>query len=155
MATRKDIQIAQDLIRFLNIMNDLMDCASYILREIDPQTGGPYQVLDGAGGMRPATLEEIKQEVKRIGQNAIGYWNMMRTFVDLYGAQKTKTALQSLGMNVIEFQADLESIRTEAAHIRDTVINATTKADLLPYADHVDANVPKLVLVRRSWCLGL
>jgi len=38
MSTRQGIQVALDLVRFGNIMNDLIDVASYYAHEIDPET---------------------------------------------------------------------------------------------------------------------
>lgn len=156
MATRNDIQIAQDLIRFINIMNDLLDCASYILREKDPQTGKKYQIIDKVTGLeRDATLDELKNTVKRTGQNVLGYWNQIDAFITKFGAANARDALLSLGVDVTAIQADLVNLDTEAKHLWQNIKNAQTKAELLPFADRIDANVPKLVLVRRSWCLGL
>ena len=158
MATRNDIQIAQDLIRFVNIMNDLMDCASYILREIDPQTGLEYLVQipnTDPPQFREATLDELKQAVKRTGQNVLGYWNMIDEFKSKYGAVNVRDALLSLGIDAIAINNDLANFDTEAKHLWQNISAATTKAELIPFADRIDANISKLVLVRRSWCLGL
>ena len=154
MATRQDIQIAQDLIRFVNIMNDLIDCASYILREKDPQTGNKFQIQEGEVS-RDATLEELKENVKRTGQNMIGYWNTITAFKNKYGGAKLKTALESMGVDVLAIQADLANLDTEARHVWQNIQAAQTKAELLPFADRIDANVPKLILVRRSWSLEI
>jgi hypothetical protein len=158
MATRNDIQIAQDLIRFVNIMNDLLDCASYILREIDPQTGEKYQIqipdLDPPE-YRDATLEELKETVKRTGQNILGYWNMIDTFKNKFGAANVRDALLSLGIDAVAINNDLANFDTEAKHLWQNIQAAKTKEELIPFADRIDANVPKLVLVRRSWGLGL
>lgn len=151
MSTRQQIQIAQDLVRFVNIMNDLLDCASYILRETDPQTGGPLKNKDG----EDFTLNELKDRVKRTGQNVLGYWNQINDFIDGYGGANVRDALLSLGVNVAEIQADLANLDTEAKHLWQNIKDAQTKAALIPFADRIDANIPKLTLVRRSWCLGI
>lgn len=156
MATRNDIQIAQDLIRFVNIMNDLMDCASYILREKDPQTGEKYQLTDKETQLpRDATLEELKEAVKRTGQNVLGYWNMIDSFKTKYGSEIVRDALMSLGIDAIAINNDLANLDTEARNLWQNIKDAQTKAELIPFADRIDANIPKLILVRRSWCLGL
>ena len=158
MATRQQIQIAQDIVRFVNIMNDLMDCASYILRDIDPQTGLEYliQIPDiDPPQFRDATLDELKQAVKRIGQNVLGYWNMLNDFKTKYGGANLVTALSSLGIDAVAINNDLANFDTEAKHLWQNINNAQTKEELIPFADRIDANIPKLVLIRRSWCLGL
>jgi len=154
MATRNDIQIAQDLIRFINIMNDLMDCASYILREKDPQTGAKYQIQEGET-FRDATLDELKEKAKRTGQNVLNYWDMIEEFKDGYGAANVRDALLSLGIDAVAINNDLANLDTEAKHLWQNIKNAQTKEQLIPFADRIDANIPKLILVRRSWCLGL
>ena len=155
MATRNDIQIAQDLVRFIKIMNDLLDYASYILREINPQTGERYQIQNEDLSWRDATLDELKNEVKQTGQNILGYWNMIDSFVTKFGAANVRDALLSLGIDAVAIQADLANFDTEAKHLWQNIKNAQTKAELIPFADRIDANVPKLVLVRRCWNLGL
>lgn len=155
MSTRQQIQIAQDLVQFVNIMNDLLDCASYILRETDPQTGGPYRFEYEKDLYRDYTLEELKNQVKRTGQNVLGYWNMINDFIDGYGGANVRDALLSLGINVAEIQDDLANLDTEAKHLWQNIKDAQTKAELIPFADRIDANIPKLTLVRRSWCLRL
>lgn len=155
MTTRNDIQIAQDLIRFVNIMNDLLDCASFILREKDPQTGEKYQIQNEDGTFRDATLDELKESVKRTGQNVLGYWNMLTNFKNKYGGANLANALASLGIDALAIQSDLNNFDTEAKYLWQNIKSAQTKAELIPFADRIDLNIPKLVLVRRSWCLGL
>lgn len=153
MATRQEIQIAQDIIKFINTMNDLLDCASWMLREKDPQTGGKLQFQVEENPPRDFTLEEIKENVKRIGQNVLGYWNMINGFKDKYGGINLKNAMLSLGVDVVDIQNDLASFDIEAKYLWQNIQNAQTKVELIPFADRIDTNVPKLTLVRRSWCL--
>ena len=155
MATRNDIQIAQDLIRFINIMNDLLDCASFILREKDPQTGEKFQVKNEDGTFRDATLQELKDAVKRTGQNVLNYWDMLDTFKAKYGGANIANALSALGVDAAAINNDLANFDTEARHLWQNIKDAQTKEELIPFADRIDANIPKLILVRRSWCLGL
>jgi len=154
MATRNDIQIAQDLIRFVNIMNDLLDCASYILRGKDPQTGGIFQIQEGQVS-RDATLDELKENVKRTGQNVLGYRNMLQSFIASYGGKNIREALLSFNVNYDDILADITAMENEARNLGNNIQGCKGKADLAPFADSIDANIPKLVLVRRSWCLGL
>ena len=154
MATRNDIQIAQDLIRFMNIMNDLLDCTSYILKGIDPQTGGPYMIQEN-GNLREPTFDELRDDGKRAAQNVLGYWQMISEFINGYGAQNVQKALTSLGINLGSYQSDLALLQAEAQYLNNSISGAQSKADLIVFADRLDLNVPKIVLVRRTWCLGL
>ncbi|UCE05510.1 MAG: hypothetical protein JSW07_18160 [bacterium] len=154
MATRQEIQIAQDLIRFVNVMNDLLDSAAYILREIDPHTGDPYRVQDPfSTENRVATLDEIKATITRLGKSVLGYWNMLASFKLGYGELDMDKALKALGVNANDIVADISTFKTEAQYLSQNIGNVINKTELIPYADRLDANVPKLRLVRRSWNL--
>lgn len=153
MATRQDIQVAQDLVRFVNVMNDLFDCASYLLQDIDPQTGVKYQTRNEDGSLRDTTVEELKNQVRRTGQSISGYQNMIASFIQGYGKTKVINALQSIGIDFDSIQTDLSCFKAEAGNLRQNLQNAQTKVDLVSLANHIDAKVPKLTLVRRTWCL--
>lgn len=155
MTTRNDIQIAQDLIKFVNIMNDLLDCVSYILRGKDPQTGGLYQVQNEDNTFRDATLEELKQIGKRTGQNILGYRNMLQSFITKYGRASIKSALLSLRIDYLSILDDITKMEAEARNLNNNIEATADKQDLLLFADSIDTNIPKLVLIRRSWCIGV
>jgi len=154
MATRQEIQIAQDLVRFVNIMNDLLDCASWVLKEVDPQLGNKFQMQEEDGIFRDATLEELKERGKRTGQNVLGYRNMITQFISKYGANKVKTALTSIEIDIADIQNDVTKMEAEARNLNNFIENAKSKAELISFAESIDSNIPKLTLVRRSWCLG-
>lgn len=162
MTTRQQIQIAQDLVRFVNIMNDLLDCASWILKEVDPQLGNklqvrvPHEMEDtGPPVFRDATLEELKERGKRAGQNVLGYRNTINQFISRYGANNVRTALTSIGIDIADIQNDVAKMEAEARNLNNFIENAQSKAELLSFAESIDNNIPKLTLVRRSWCLGV
>jgi len=162
MATRQEIQIAQDLVRFVNIMNDLLDCASWILKEIDPQTGNKLQIQEpqgegeiGAPIFRDTTLEELKERGKRAGQNVLGYRNVLQNFITKYGSVNIIKALASWKINYQDLLDDITIMETEARNLNNLIGAANSKADLISFAESINANIPKLVLVRRSWCLGV
>jgi len=155
MATRQQIQIAQDLVRFVNIMNDLLDCASYILKGIDPQMGTPYQIQNQDGTYREATLEELKAAGKRAGQNVLGYRNTINQFITRYGAANVRDALLGMDIDVATIQSDVAAMETQARNLNNYIDAVQSKAKLVPFAESIDTSIPKLILVRRSWCLGL
>lgn len=157
MTTRNDIQVTQDLVRFVNIMNDLLDCASYTLKEIDPETGDRFQIREGVGGeiYRDATLEELKLTARQSGQNALAYRNTLQSFIIKYGGENIRKALLSLNVNYDDILSDITTMENEARNLVNNVKFCETKAELISMAKQIDQNVPKLVLVRRSWCLGV
>jgi len=150
MATRQDFQIAQDIIRFVNIVNDLIDVTSFMLRELDPN-GNP--LVDGNGD--PFTFQMIKDSVVRTRQNILGYWTQINTFITTYGASNVATALNCVGVNATTIKQELDNIKEVINYVQANMVGLKTKAQLIPLADYIDANTEKLPLVRRSWCLGL
>jgi len=154
MSTRQEIQIAQDLVRFVNIMNDLLDCISFRLKEIDPQTGNKYQIQEKDLTLRDATLEELKAKGKRVGQNVLGYRNMINQFFSGYGIDNVETALASIGIDIADIQNDITKMEVEARNLNNFILSAKNKGELISFAKRIDNNIPKLTLVRRSWCLG-
>jgi len=157
MSTRNDLQIAQDLIRFINIMNDLIDNASYVLRDLNPETGEKLQVEDppGSGTFRDTTFEELKERVERICQNIVGYHSMIKKFVTKFGDVPLADALSSLNLDPVVIKSDFQVIKDVSNYVFVEIGGVSTKEELIPYADYIDANIVKLVLVRRSWNLGL
>ena len=153
MATRYEIQIAQDLIRFVNIMNDLIDVASYEAKEIDAQTGNKLQIPEDST-FRDATLDELKEMVKRRLLNALGYYNMLKAFLDKIDMSLVLSGLSALSVNTQELKNNLMDMKSVGEYVRANLSNVTTKSELANLGTYIDNNVPKLILVRRSWCLG-
>lgn len=154
MATRYEIQIAQDLIRFVNIMNDLVDVASYQAREIDAETGDKLQKREEDGSFRDATLDELKEMVKRKLLNALGYYNTLKGFLDKIDLALVVSGLSGLDVNAQEVKDNLMDMKSVADYVRTNLPSISTKAELADLGVYIDDNVPKLILIRRSWCLG-
>jgi hypothetical protein len=156
MATRQEIQIAQDLIRFVNIMNDLIDVASYMLQEIDAQTGKPLQVTDKETELlRDLTLEELKNNSVRACQNIGGYFIQIQGFLDKVDLSMVSSGLTALGVDVNTLKNEMLAINDARNYVKAALSSAVTKADLVIIGQYIDANIPKLTLVRRSWCIGV
>ena len=147
MATRQQIQIAQDVVRFVNIANDLVDCMSFILKGLDPQTGEP--LIDDATG-KPFTVEQIQTRVRKSRAAVLGYWQRIKDFYDAYGNQAFVAALSTQGVDATELMSDIDRIKSAANHVAENI----GAVDFKNLAGHIDTNVPKLPLVRRSWCIG-
>ncbi len=155
MATRQDFQIAQDVIRFINIVNDLMDVASFMMRELD-QDGAPLikpEVINPPEPARPYTFDEIKAMLARTRQNILAYWGLIDNFISVYGAANVAIALNCVGVSAVVVKQELDSLKDVINYVSTNMAGLTTKAQLIPLADYIDTNTEKLPLVRRSWCL--
>jgi hypothetical protein len=150
MATRQDFQIAQDLVRFVNIVNDLIDVTSFMMRELD-HDGAP--LVDKYGD--PYTFQMIKDGMMRARQNILNYWSMIDVFMTTYGATNVANALNCVGVSATNVKQELDNIKDVINYVSTNMVGLTTKTELLPLADYIDTNVSKLPLVRRSWCLGI
>ena len=102
------------------------------------------------------TLDELKEIIKRLGQNTAGYHTMLENFIGGYGESNVRDALLSLGVDLASIQAELVVLKAEGENLVNNVTKAIDKDELITsYADRIDLAVPKLTLVRRSWNLGI
>ena len=92
---------------------------------------------------------------KRAGQNVLGYRNMILSFSTKYGAENIRKALLSLNVDYDALWDDFVAMEAEARNLNNNIESCKSKTDLLSFAEQIDQNIPKLVLVRRSWCLGV
>lgn len=160
MKTRRKKQIVDDFIRFINIMNDLVDVTSIRLKELDERTGDRKQVPVNPGTpeempeTRDITVDEMKHQVKRGCQNVIGYYLGLTQFIDTYGEDKLETALTVFGYDFQELKSDIQKMVDVAKHINNNVDACKDKTELKNLSNHIDTNIQKLPLIRRSWCRG-
>ena len=152
MATRQQIQVAQDIVRFVNITNDMLDLISYVFRGVNPQTGGP--LLNDATG-EPFDLSVIKTKAGKTRNAILGYWSMIEDFRVAYGTAALADALNAFGVSATVVKADIDAIKDVINYCAGEMPSVTDLAGLIPLADYIDANIDKLPLVRRSWNIGL
>jgi hypothetical protein len=150
MATRNHVQISQDLVRFINITNDLIDGASYFLQEIDPTTGTDYVIVEQSGAREP-TFGELKTQAQNALQAVLNYEARIKNFIQNYGVANMVTAVQCLSLDAADLQNDLNAIADESRYILSGLGTAADKSDLITLGQHIDATIPKLDLVRKSW----
>ncbi len=144
MATRQDYQIAVDVCRFANIVNDMLDCCSYIARNIDPNTGDVTNL----------TVEQIKESIAdHVSPITDIYYPKLIAYIDGLTLTRIQEALVNWGINATELRADIVVMRNEAIWVDTNISGVTTFAQLITGANHIDANVPKLPLFRRFWAL--
>lgn len=159
MVTRQEKQIVDDLVRFINIMNDLFDVNSYMLQGVDQETGGVLQKKERVGEtltFRDFTLDELKQLGKKNAQNILGYANNITNFLsgtDMLNI--TMSAFTAVGVDFNTTKNEFNVMKTGAAWIIDNIDSILSKEALKnTIVAYIDDNIPKLTLIRRSWCLG-
>ncbi len=158
MSARK-IQIGQDIVKYANIMNDLLDVASMHMKEIAEDTGGKYQVIDKTKStieslaFKDASFEELRDRVQKDCRNALAY----KVTLDNYIASMDKELLADC---LSKFNISLESIQSDTARMEQVcktvlskIANIKNKAELKTIATDIDSKIEPLKLIRRPWCL--
>ncbi len=131
MATRQDEMIAVDVCRFANIVNDILDCCSYIIRNIDPDTGD----------VTALTVGEIKTKVAtHVNAVITVYYPKLIAYVDALTLTKIQGALTARAIDAVALRADIVSMKAEADWIMANLGGATTYAQLIIGANHIDAD---------------
>ena len=152
MATTQQIQIADDIVRYKNIMNDLLDFVSYQLRRINPDTGQAY--LDREGN--PFTHEQIQQFVHKNMVAVRNFKAIILDFVDKLGSQVVIDALQAVNItDLVGLKNEIINMDNVAGTVLNQVDKAANDTDFIAIASHIDANVEKLKLIRRRWPLQI
>jgi len=132
MATRQEIQIAQDLIRFINIINDFFDCSVDFIRA-------------------NTDVGLIKDTLKRTCQNIYGYRDRLLNFLaNPTNKQMAINGLTSWGVDLDKAKQELLNMLAVADYINTNVDNVTDINGLNILASYIEANVPKLPLVRKA-----
>lgn len=156
---RFDYQSALDVLKMVNNVNDLIDCASYSARGIDPQTGNPIQVQDRdqdgnpVGLPRAPTFDEIKTKfVQPAILGAERYIDLIEEFTKtgLYNAD-VGSILTALTVDPAGLRSEVVAMRTVIKNIKANAASIVDQAGLDQMANYIDANVPKIPLIRRKW----
>lgn len=144
MATRQEIQIAYDLIRFINVVNDLLDSSV-------PLAKGLIKTRMDEATERDMTVNEIKDALRRVCQNVYGYKTVILNFLNVPGnKQLAINGLIAWGVNLDNTKKELVDMLTVVDYVNTEVEKVTTSDELKTLGDYIDANVPKLPLVRKS-----
>lgn len=141
--TRNQAQIVQDVVRYSNILNDLIDVVSYKLRRLNPDTGEP--LLDN--------FNAIKTQIEDHIQNANIYYNALVDFINKVGTANVREALLTWDVDAAALKSEIDTMKAEGSHVWSELPTCNDFPDLIPLADRLDVNVPKLILLRRRWNL--
>ena len=153
MATRIEIQLGLDSIKSANNMNDLLDCLSWQLRGIDPNSGEPYMIAGPGQGMEPdpkmePTPTDHRIRVSRTYHNISGYYNILSK---RFGSNEQKNGLAVFGVDPAAFEAEVESMMTMAQTAETQELTSINDCSVL--GQLIEQTVPKLRLLRRDWAI--
>lgn len=147
--TRNQAQIVTEVVRYANIMNDLIDVISFELRRQNPDDGKLFSDEEGI----PYTVEQVKGFIKNNIQTANVYYWALDEFITKVGLNVVRDALLTWDIQATALKDDVELMKVEARYIWDNIDACNDWPDMIPLADRLDANIPKLTLIRRRWCL--
>ena len=160
MATRKDIQVALDLINRVNNMNDMLDVCSMVMQDKDPETGMKLRLVDEAESQiagetqyKNATEIDLQEIAVRKCQNAKGYYVQCNAFLKKVDRQMIIDSLAALGLSLIDIENDLVQMNSVATTVILGISSKNTKQAIAEFSKEITDNVEPLRLVRRTWCL--
>lgn len=159
MATRKDMWIANEILRFTDIIHDCLDACRYLLRGLEPDRGTVITEDDiPEPGINPdtglpfpkLTLEEYINLRIRSHSNAASTNKVaLIDFITKIGITEARNALTFLGVDSEIVIADVDKMQGYATYI----YNNTLTEDHAVMADYLDANLSKFISVRRRWAI--
>jgi len=148
MATRQEIQIALDLVKHVNVPNDLLLSAAV------PVAKGEIKVTEGGIGaqtQRDMTVAEKKENLARLAAQVKGYRQKCESFLSVPANRAlAETGLTTLGMAVKDLEDDIAIIKTVAARMATAAAKAKTIAALTAVGKAVETDAPAMPLVRKG-----
>ena len=132
MATRQEVQMALDLMKRINVANDLFDDAAVLAKT-------------------NSDVEDTKLKLVRYRDNIMNYYNTVNNFLsDNTNRTKAASGFLGIGIDVDDIISDNTSYETHVEHIKTMAELATTKKDLEAIATYIESNVDNLLLVRKN-----
>lgn len=128
-ATRQEVQIALDIVRFVNIANNIFD--------------------EGKAVLADSTIDRSSREehAERIARNAERYLNMVDSFLNNEeNLSSASFGLQVLGIDIQDIIDTVSSYRSVIDEVRGKTREKEKMEDVFSY---IDQNVEELPLVRR------
>jgi len=150
MTTRQDIQVAWDMVRKVNLINDWLVTIPPIAEgkeKVDIFAGDGIHII----GQRDMTIEERKTAVDKLCISI----ERLRDQLDRFLADPEKFIIAQNGLNAwgVDFQQlkdEKEELYSQSVYIRAETTKATKDADLNKVGKWVENNTPKLYLLRKS-----
>lgn len=138
MATRQDLWISSEILRFADIIHDCLDACRYLLKGLEPDTG---IVLE--------TPAEANDRIRSHSNAAKIHKVALEEFITKITPSVAQEALASLGVDVPTLRADV----TDMGGYADYIYNNVLTKDHATMAAFLDTNLPKFISVRRRWAL--
>ena len=150
MATRQEIQIALDLIKHVNVPNDLfLSTAVSVAKGEIPVTNSIS--VGGSSTNRAMTITEKKEQLNRTAQNVVNYQSKITAFLSTSEKKvMAENGLNALGVNLVDLENDIQSMGDVAIEVKNKANKATTETELFAIADYIEQNVAALPLVRKG-----
>ena len=147
MATRQEIQIAQDLIKSANICQDLLNMAAKLAKGEILKTVGFGDTAEQV----PMTAEEIQAELTRQMNNISNYIDQASRYLSI-SANRTKAVngLQALGVDLNALQTDYQNFVAKISEVKTATSTATTQTKLNAIGSDIDKDIPSLNLLRNA-----
>ena len=146
-ATRQEIQIALDLVRFTNVAQDLFNNAAKLARGEIKKTVGTFP----NNTQEDMTVDDIKSALVRQMDNINAYKVMITQFLsDSEKRSKAVAGLQALRVDINSLIGDLQTMKNKLDTVKIETNNATTAAELKVIGDGIDNDIPQLDLVRNK-----
>ena len=149
MATRQEIQIALDLIKHVNVPNDLLLSAAI------PITAGEMPVsvgtIDDAQASREMTLAEKKAHLATLAAQIKGYRVKCETFLAV-SANRTmaESGLAALGLTVADLETDIAILKVATDRMAQGAKLAADTKGMEAVGTTLTKDTPALPLVRKG-----
>ena len=131
-ATRQEIQVALDLVKYVNVANDIIDGLPEILRS-------------------ELTIEEKKEQIILMGTNIRNYKSRVDKFLSkAENRTKAINGLNAWGVDKEDLKDDLILIDTTINNIKSNISNIKTQDDLNTIAEMIESTITKLPLIRKA-----
>ena len=149
MATRQEIQIALDLIKHVNVPNDLLLSAAI------PITAGEMPVSVGTIGnakaSREMTLDEKKKHLATLATQIKGYRSKCETFLAIV-ANRTmaESGLAALGLTVADLETDIAVLKAASDRMAQGAKLAADTKGMEAVGTTLTKDTPALPLVRKG-----
>ena len=138
MATRQETWIANEILRFTDIIHDCLDACRYLLKGIEPDTGIALEVPTDA---------ELR--IRSHSNAALINKAALTDFVTKIGTAKVQDALTTMNIDASIVRDDINKMATYADYIYNNVLTE----DHAVMAEYLDTNLPKFISVRRRWAI--
>lgn len=158
MIARKQIFMAQELMRYVNIIDDLFD--SIVFLTMFKKNSGTDLIIstppvkpDDGPVETPATVADVKVLIKNKLATIKTYGDKVSLFLTKVDTLIMAEALQRIGWSRTALDEDIDKLMDEYAFAKNNVDAIQTKDQLTQLGDRLTKNLGFLVLPRKLWSM--